>query len=62
MEVVSDAKMEEKPELLLSKIKELLDDDEKRVGLAVNLKKIAQSDASVRMMEIIMETKNRKRR
>ncbi|MBB1531200.1 UDP-N-acetylglucosamine--N-acetylmuramyl-(pentapeptide) pyrophosphoryl-undecaprenol N-acetylglucosamine transferase [Candidatus Saccharibacteria bacterium] len=62
VEVVSDAKMEEKPELLLSKIKELLDDDEKRVGLAVNLKKIAKSDASVRMMEIIMETKNRKRR
>ena len=62
MEVVSDAKMEEKPELLLSKIKELLDDDEKRVGLAFNLKKIAKSDASVRMMEIIMETKNRKRR
>ena len=60
VEVVSDAKMEEKPELLLSKIKELL--DEKRVGLAFNLKKIAKSDASVRMMEIIMETKNRKRR
>lgn len=62
VEVVSDAKMEEKPELLLSKIKELLADDEKRVGLAFNLKKIAKSDASVRMMEIIMETKNRKRR
>lgn len=62
VEVVSDAKMEEKPELLLSKIKELLDDDEKRAGLAFNLKKIAKSDASVRMMEIIMETKNRKRR
>jgi len=62
VEVVSDAKMEEKPELLLSKIKELLTDDEKRAGLAFNLKKIAKSDASVRMMEIIMETKNRKRR
>ena len=62
VEVVSDAKMEEKPELLLSKIEELLGDDEKRAGLAFNLKKIAKSDASVRMMEIIMETKNRKRR
>lgn len=62
VEVVSDAKMEEKPELLLSKIEELLADDEKRTGLAFNLKKIAKSDASVRMMEIIMETKNRKRR
>lgn len=60
--VVSDAKMEEKPELLLTKIKELLDDDEKRASLALNLQKIAKADASTRMMEIIMEVKNRKRR
>mgnify|MGYP000843708959 FL=1 len=60
VEVVSDAKMEEKPELLLTKIKELLSDDEKREALAVKLHEIAKTDASVRMMEMIMEVKNRK--
>ena len=60
VEVVSDAKMEEKPELLLTKIKELLSNDEKREALAVKLHEIAKTDASVRMMEMIMEVRNRK--
>ena len=60
VEVVSDAKMEEKPELLLMKIKELLSNDEKREALAVKIHEIAKTDASVRMVEMIMEVRNRK--
>ena len=61
VEMVLDSKMMEKPELLLNKIFKLLDDDEKREKLANNLHELAKPEASKRMMEIIVEAKNKKR-
>ena len=61
VEMVLDSKMMDKPELLLNKIFKLLDDDEKREKLANNLHELAKPEASKRMMEIIVEAKNKKR-
>ena len=61
VEMVLDSKMMDKPELLLNKIFKLLDDDEKREKLAYNLHELAKPEASKRMMEIIVEAKNKKR-
>lgn len=61
VEMILDGKMMEKPELLLNKIINLLEDDEKRGMLAKKLHELSKSDASRRMMEIIVEAKNKKR-
>lgn len=61
VEMILDGKMMEKPELLLNKIINLLEDDEKRGMLAKKLHELSKPDASRRMMEIIVEAKNKKR-
>lgn len=60
VEMILDGKMMEKPELLLNKIIKLLEDDGKRAELAKNLHDLSKPDASKRMMEIIVEAKNKK--
>ena len=60
--MILDRKVEEKPELLLKKITELLEDDKKRQELARKLHEISKPDAATLMMEMIVEARTRKQK
>lgn len=62
VEMVLDRKVEGKPELLLKKITELLEDDKKRQELARKLHELSKPDAATLMMEMIVEARTRKQK